>query len=237
MLLFICAGITLTGCASLRAITQPKSKADNAASRVLLPSYSGPKAHIAVADFDVKVATVSGEIGIALRQMLTNALINSYRFSVIERQVLSSVMQEQGVSVAVAPQAKNPDLIIAASLTEFEPQTSGGREGVGGGGGVNRGALGGLLGVSLNKARMALDIRIVEASTSQVLAATRVQGQTSDTPGSNSGGFFGAGGLGPGLSIYADTPMEKAMRICIVEAVRYIYQNIPQHYYKYNGKT
>jgi len=56
---------------------------------------------------------------------------------------------------------------------------------------------------------MALDIRIVDASTSEVLAATRVQGEASDVSGGFMAGFFGSWGLGAGLSGYANTPMEK----------------------------
>jgi curli biogenesis system outer membrane secretion channel CsgG len=85
----------------------------------------------------------------------------------------------------------------------------------------------------MNKAHMALDIRIVDTSTSEVLAATRVQGQASDVAGGFMAGFLGSWGLGGGLSAYANTPMEKAIRICIIEAVRYISQVIPPPYYKY----
>ena len=80
---------------------------------------------------------------------------------------------------------------------------------------------------------MALDIRIVDTSTSEVLAATRVQGQASDISGGIMAGFFGSWGLGVGLSAYANTPMEKAIRVCIIEAIRYISQTIPANYYKY----
>ncbi|MBM3255388.1 MAG: hypothetical protein FJZ08_03725, partial [Candidatus Omnitrophica bacterium] len=165
------------------------------------------------------------------------------RFSVLERQVLSAVMQEQELSSSGAaeqgiggPQRgkiKTADLIITAAVTEFEPQASGGSAGIGGGGGVGSGLLGGLLGAALNKAHMALDIRIVDTSTSEVLAATRVQGQASDVAGGFMMGFMGNWALGGGLSAYANTPMEKAIRICIIEAVRYISQVIPANYYKY----
>jgi curli biogenesis system outer membrane secretion channel CsgG len=152
-------------------------------------------------------------------------------------------MQEQELSASGAAQAgiggpqrgkiKTADLIITAAVTEFEPQASGGRAGIGGGGGVASGILGGLLGAALNKSHMALDIRIIDASTSEVLAATRVQGQASDVSGAIMAGFFGGWGLGAGLSVYANTPMEKAIRVCIIEAVRYVAQTIPPTYYKY----
>jgi curli biogenesis system outer membrane secretion channel CsgG len=85
----------------------------------------------------------------------------------------------------------------------------------------------------MNKAHMALDIRIIDASTSEILASTRVQGQASDVAGGFMTGFMGSWALGGGLSAYANTPMEKAIRVCIIEAVRYISQTIPANYYKY----
>lgn len=233
----------LVGCATLQQLTQPTAQVDTTAGAAPLPPYSGPKARLAVANFEVKAAKATGEIGSGLREMLVTALVNSNRFSVVERQELSAVMQEQELAASGAAQSgsggpqrgkiKTADLIITASLTEFEPQASGGRAGIGGGGGVDSGVLGGLLGAALNKAHMALDMRIVDTSTSEVLAATRVQGQASDIAGGIMGGFFGSWGLGVGLSGYANTPMEKAIRICIIEAVRYVSQTIPANYYKY----
>ena len=231
--------VGLAGCASMM---QPTAQVDQNAGAPPLPAYTGPRARIAVADFDVKAAKGTGEIGTGLREMLVTALINSSRFSVVERQVLEKVMQEQELSASGAAQPgtgpkrgalKTADLIITAAVTEFEPQASGGSAGIGGGGGVGSGILGGLLGAALNKSHMALDIRIVDASTSEILAATRVQGQASDISGGFMGGFMGGWALGGGLSGYSNTPMEKAIRICIIEAVRYISQTIPASYYKY----
>ncbi len=239
------AGIMLvqfSGCATLEQLTQPSAQVDNNAGTTSLPPYSGPKARIAVADFEVKAAKATGEVGSGLREMLTTALVNSNRFRVVERQVLNAVMQEQelAASGAAVPGGgaargaiKTADLIITAAVTEFEPQASGGAGGVGGGGGLGSGILGGLLGASLNKAHMALDIRIVDTSTSEVLAASRVQGQASDIAAGFMAGFFGGWALGGGLSGYANTPMEKAIRICIIEGVRYISQTVPANYYKY----
>ena len=222
---------------------QPTAQVDNAAGAPVLPPYSGPKARIAVADFDVKAAKATGEIGSGLREMLVTALMNSSRFSVVERQVLNAVMQEQELAASGASQQgaggaqrgkiKTADLIITASVTEFEPRASGGGGGIGGGGSIGAGILGGVIGGALNKAHMALDVRIVDASTTEVLAATRVQGQATDIAGGIGMGFLGNWGLGAGLGGYANTPMEKAIRVCIIEAVRYIAQTIPANYYKY----
>jgi curli biogenesis system outer membrane secretion channel CsgG len=221
---------------------QPTAQVDNNAGTQGMPPYSGPKARIAVADFETKAAKATGEIGSGLREMLVTALINSSRFSVLERQVLNAVMQEQELASSGAAQAgggaqrgkiKTADLIVTAAVTEFEPQASGGRAGIGGGGGVASGILGAAIGGAMNKAHMALDLRIVDTSTSEVLAATRVQGKASDIAGGIGIGFMGNWALGGGLSGYANTPMEKAIRVCIIEAVKYIAQTVPANYYKY----
>jgi len=231
----------VSGCATLDQMTAPTAQVDNNAGAQAMPPYSGPKARIAVAEFDVKAAKAGGEIGSGLREMLVTALMNSNRFRVVERQALDHVMQEQELAASGAAQPGGPqrgqiktaDIIITAAVTEFEPQASGGAGGIGGGGGVGSGVLGALLGASLNKAHLALDIRVVDTSTSEILAATRVQGQASDVTGGMAAGFFGGWALGGGLTMYANTPMEKAIRICIIEAIRYISQTIPPNYYKY----
>jgi curli biogenesis system outer membrane secretion channel CsgG len=235
--------IAFSGCEGIQQMMQPTAQVDVTAGAQPLPPYSGPKARVAVADFEVKAAKATTEIGSGLREMLLTALVNSNRFSVVERQALTAVMQEQELSASGAAQQgaggpqrgkiKTADLIISAAVTEFEPQASGGSAGVGGGGGVGSGVLGGLLGASLNRAHMALDIRIIDASTSEILAATRVQGQATDLAGGALVGFFGSWALGAGLGAYANTPMEKAIRVCIIEAVRYITQAISPVYYKY----
>ena len=220
---------------------QPTAQVDNNAGTAAMPPYSGPKARIAVSDFDVKAAKAGGEIGTGLREMLVTALMNSNRFRVVERQVLNALMQEQELAASGAAQAggvqrgqiKTADLMVTAAVTEFEPEATGGAAGFGGGGKVGRGILGAVLGGSMNKAHMALDIRILDTSTSEILAATRVQGQATDMQGGLMAGFLGSFGLGAGLSGYANTPMEKAIRVCIIEAVKYISQQVPANYFKY----
>jgi curli biogenesis system outer membrane secretion channel CsgG len=78
-----------------------------------------------------------------------------------------------------------------------------------------------------------LEIRIVDASTSGVLAVSPVQGQTSDVSNRIMTKSSGNWALVGGLAAYANTPMEKAIRICIIETVRYISKSIPAAYYKY----
>ncbi len=213
--------INLSGC----ALIGPSVPADKGAAATVLPPYSGLKAKIAVADFDITAAKATRDIGSGLRQMFVSALTNSSRFLIVDYPAMHA--NSNGQKEAASEQA--PDLIISVIVNKFEPQASGGSAGIGGGGGVGSGVLGGLLGTNLNKAHMAMDIRIIAASNSEVLASTRVQGQASDVKGRE----FGNWQLANGLSAYAGTPMEKAIRFTMLEAVRYISQTIPASYYKY----
>jgi curli biogenesis system outer membrane secretion channel CsgG len=232
----------LLGCASLKSIFKPRGRVDNAAM-LILPPYSGPKAHIEVSDFEVKAAKADSEIGSAMHDMLVTTLIKSNRFSVVSRQEVSAALQEQElnnlsvVATPVKPQKskiKAADLVISATISEFEPRPSGGASGVGGGGGgSSSGILNALLGVALsNKTHIVLDFRILDNSTSGVIAAGRVQGQASDISGAIMTDAFGDLVLGPKLSAYANTPMEKAIRLAVIEATRFISQAIPAQYYK-----
>ncbi|HLD82342.1 MAG TPA: CsgG/HfaB family protein [Candidatus Omnitrophota bacterium] len=201
----------LSGCVS---VMKPIAKIVHPSATAVLPSYTGPKASIALAGFESTEPEVTNEVILGLREMLSGALINSNRFLMSE--------------------AKPSDIVVAVTVTEFQPQASGGRLGVGGGGGARSGHLGGLLGSALNRAHVAINIRLVNASTSSVINATSVKAQAVDTAGSFMAGSSTEGWvLAKGLSDYANTPMEKAIRICLIEAVRYIAQAAPNRYYKY----
>lgn len=174
--------------------------------------YSGPKAKITVVDLETKTARAGKEVTSALRAMLIKSLSKSSRFLIEERKG-----------------SAGGDLIVLVVVEELQPQSSGGSNGIGGGGGVSSGILGGLLGPVNNKAHIIFNIRIIDAITAKVLRNDRLQAQASDAVVEGAGGsdFSGA------LSEYAGTPMEKAIRICINETVRYIAQATPENYYKY----
>jgi len=215
---FFCLILQISGCV---AFWRPNAgRVDTSAALKPLAPYNGPKARVIIADFQVQAAKATSEIPVALREMLMATLIGTNRFSIIA--------SDKGQD------PKNADLIISASVIEFEPQGSGGRGGIGGGGGVASGAFGGLLGTSLNKARITLDIRIIDMVLSETIAESRLTGQAIDYfNNSNAGLPIVDVPLGKGLSVYAYSPMEKAVRICISETARYIATSIPEKYYKY----
>jgi len=63
-----------------------------------------------------------------------------------------------------------------------------------------------------------------------VVAATTVQGKATDITGL---GAVSGAQLGVGLSGYAKTPMEKAVRIAIQEAVNFLVSKTPAEYYQF----
>jgi len=207
--------------------------------------YDGPKARLAVGEFQDKTAKggwSSGwlgmfgigfkQIGDGMRDMLTTALFNTNRYVVLEREQLGAVMKEQdlGASGRVKKGTEAPigeiygaDLIIVASVTEFE--------------GSSKGAAGGtkVLGIKVGggfkKAHVAIDVRIIDAKTSQIVAAASVEGKATSIA---VGGVTNIGGVLPvGLGGFSKTPTEKAIRVCIQKAVEYVVSQTPAEYYRH----
>ncbi len=214
--------LSLNGCGSLRKIHKiyaPKIPQD--VQTAAIHSYSGPKVCVAVADFEINTAKANNEMGSGLRQMLITALNKSGYFFILGRQAVdlstNSALPEDA--------AKKADFIVTATVIDFESQASGGNDGVGGGGGLNNGRFGGLLGETLNKAHLSMNISIINASTSAVLAATLVHGQAAaDISKSGISELSDNSELDSRLSGYINIPMGKAIRECINEAARYITQ-------------
>lgn len=253
--LLVCLPVafSLSGC--LESMVKPEASVDTGLE-TQLPAYSGPRAKVAVTDFDWNVGTNKTTIGIGdtnlsfssseyagisegLKDMLTTALVQSKRYRVLERQNIDSVkseigLQEDGYTDSTGIQrgaVKGADIAVIASVTGFDPGSSGGGGKIGGLLGKKASALMGAVSGGYSKSTMAMDIRIVDAATTEVLAATRVEGVAKDiNVGAALGALTGGGGLSGSLGGYAKTPMEKAIRTCIYEATKYIIENTPPEY-------
>ncbi len=259
ILVFISMIFTLASWGCMESMVKPEAKTDTGAE-MALPPYSGPRARVAVADFEWKVGsgsstkmTFGGQTvevehsehsgyTTGLRDMLTTAMVQSKRYRVLERQNISSLKQEMALGSTgytdktgiQKGKIKGADLLIMGAITGWEPGTSGTRGGAGGGLLGKAGAIFGAIKGGYKKSSMAMDIRIVDTSTSEVLAATRVEGVAKDVNlGGVLGGFGGSGGMVGGLGGFAKTPMEKAIRTCLYNATKYIVENTPQQYMKY----
>ncbi|NND92980.1 MAG: hypothetical protein HKN42_19135 [Granulosicoccus sp.] len=253
--LLMCIPMTLLLSGCLESMVKPEASVDTGLE-TQLPPYNGPRAKVAVTDFDWNVGRSEATIGIAgtdisfssseyagisegLKDMLTTSLVQSKRYRVLERQNIDSVkseigLQEEGYTDGSGIQrgaVKGADIAVIAAVTGFDPGSSGASGKVGGLLGKRASALMGAVSGGYNKATMAMDIRIVDSATTEVLAATRVEGVAKDINiGAALGALTGSGNLSGSLGGYAKTPMEKAIRTCIYEATKYIVENTPSEY-------
>jgi curli biogenesis system outer membrane secretion channel CsgG len=153
--------------------------------------------------------------------MLTDSLIQSGQFIVLERQALNAVLAEQNLAAstraskagagAQTGNIKKAQILVQGAVTEFEEEKSGGGQGLS------------LYGVSLHSrsatAHVAIIIRLIDTTTSQVLYSQRVEG---DASSSGVGFSASVAGVGFGQDGFKKTPMGKATQMAIDRAVQYI---------------
>ena len=184
-----------------------------------------------------------------LGDMLTTALVQSDRFRVVERQDFDmTTRREVGLSddnwtseetTKRKGRVRGADLQIVAAITGWEPNASGRKAG-----GIGAGLMprlpfigGGGFNWSKKKSRAAMDIRIIDTETSEVLAATRVEGEATDSKFGVSGIGIGAHGIGlGGLGEYENTPMEAAIRVMLSEAVVFLTEQTPAEYFTHGNR-
>jgi curli biogenesis system outer membrane secretion channel CsgG len=224
-------------------VTNPEGKSIDEAQQ---EAYDGPKARVAVSQFKDKTGKGwwTGAIGDGMADMLSTALFHSNRYIVLERQQVSDVLREQDLGAAgriqkgtEAPigQIEGAELLVTGAVTEFEGAASGVGGGIGGIGGTAGRVLGGIAG-GIKKAHMAIDMRVIDTRTSRIVAATSVEGEATDFAlGGALAGAGSGGALGGALGGWSKTPTEKALRLCIQEAVKFIVSKTPQTYYHYGA--
>ena len=234
-----CAGLLFTtSCAGiLGPSTQaPRPGGPEILQATLEPS-DGPKARVAVSQFVIRAGKGYETVGEGMSDMLAAALLQSHRYIVLERQALSKVLAEQdlGASGPIRPETaarighiEGAELLIMGTITEFEPGSAAGSWGS---------IMGGIIGVfggSTQTSHLAIDLRIVDARSSRVVTATSIQAKATDSAGP---GSLAGPELGAGLSAYARTPMEKAIRVAIQEGVTFIASKTPAQYFRYATGT
>ncbi len=138
------------------------------------------KKRIAVSRFADRSGTGYNHVGDGVADMLTTALVKSGKFIVIERAEFDKVLDEQklGQAGVVTPEsapkvgkALGVELLVIGSVSEFgtkENTVSGGISMFGGG-------------ITKKTARAAVDIRLVNTTTGEVVAAETESGSESTT--------------------------------------------------------
>jgi curli biogenesis system outer membrane secretion channel CsgG len=244
--------VFLTACSTMP--TRVTSIPLETIGQVQRPWY-GDKARVAVMEFDnktgvdfqvshsLKGTTVGNPIGSGMKEQIVTALMQTGAFIVLERQALKDVMGEQDLgasgrmkreTAAAIGELEGAEFLIYGAVTEYLPSQASAAAGVGVDpifGYLGSGLGGPLFGVLVQRAaaavmanqdHVAIDIRLVDAKTGRVVSATSVQGNPQDFGGSL-GGIFGSVLLG--VSAQYQTPMQKAVRACIIKAVNWVADN------------
>ncbi|MBS3918669.1 MAG: SH3 domain-containing protein [Deltaproteobacteria bacterium] len=243
LLLIISVGVFFS-CAAVERVTQPKAKSTSpegtgpTIEQAQKEDYRGPKARVAVTRFEDKSAKgkTTGQIGDGMAEMLSNALLKTNRFIVLERGAIGDVIKEGdfGASGRVRPETapkigeiEGAELLIQGTITEFEPGTAGAR-GSGSARPPRRRGLPDIFG-GITTSHVAMIVKVIEARTARILASEQVEGKATDIMGLAS---FGGGELSSIFGGYSKTPMEKAIRVAIEESVRLIVAKTPAEYYR-----
>lgn len=199
------------------------------ASGQTAPQY---KPRVAILDFDYATVQSSSaaifgndiDIGKGISDLLVTDLVRSGSYSVIERSAIDKVLAEQNfsnsnradpTSAARIGKILGADYIIVGSITEFGNETT--KQNVGGGGASFHGfGLGGI-GHSNSKANVAIDARVINIDTAEILAVAEGKGQSSRSGVSLLGGGgnwsgFGGGNVDFGSSNFQNTIIGEATK-------------------------
>ncbi|MCK9573844.1 MAG: CsgG/HfaB family protein [Candidatus Omnitrophica bacterium] len=181
---------------------------------------SGPKKTIAVARFENSSGINSYiAIGDDFAAQLSDALIQSGRFTVLSRKDLGAVLTEQDLadsgrmSKSLSAQKGKiipAQILITGNITEFEENTQGGGQGLS----IHGITIGGVK----SDAHVAVIVQIIDSTTGEILDSQRIEGLADASAFTI--GYSGSFSLGS--SSFKKTPLGKAVQIAIDRAVVYI---------------
>ncbi len=192
------------------------------AAVVLTPGLASAKPVMAVAEFtnDSGAGWWGGGVGEDLAAMLTNELASSGKFSMVERSKMDAVTQEQDLAesgrikpstAAKMGQMTGAQYLVLGTVSSYEEDVSDT------GGGISIGPV--TLGGNAAKAYMAVDLRVVDSTSGEIVFSRTIEGRSS-SGGVDIGAAFDnfAGQLGS----QKRTPAGKAIRACLVECASYL---------------
>jgi curli biogenesis system outer membrane secretion channel CsgG len=177
---------------------------------------------MAVVDFtnSTSAAWWSGGIGDDLADMLTNELASMDKFKMVERKQLGAVLGEQDLAsagrVSKTTAAKvgkmtGAQYLVSGTVSAYEEDTKGS------GGGIRVKGIG--LGGSKSEAYMAIDLRVVDSTTGDIVHTRTVEARSSSK---SIGVDVSRGGVGGNFGKIEKTPAGKAIRATLIEASEYL---------------
>lgn len=182
-----------------------------------------PTLTIAVIDFTNNSDSAPwwhGGVGSQLADVLSNELSATGDFKVVERQKINAVLAEQDLASSYrmrpgsSPHTGNvtgAQYLVTGSVASYTEDASNT------GGGLN--FAGFHVGGGQAKAYVAIDLRVIDAETSEVVFSRTVEGRSTDKA-IRLGGYVG--GVGGDFGHKQKTPASKAVRAALIEATDYL---------------
>ncbi|HJW80845.1 MAG TPA: CsgG/HfaB family protein [Acidiferrobacterales bacterium] len=209
---------------------------------------AGPKKRIAVTAFEFKAARGSREVGRGMSDMLSDALFNTNRFIVLEREAIGEALVEQEFSASgrvgeasriPIGQVEGAELLVVGALTGFDAAAASG-------GGfpipipINRGRDVMILNVEIRKSHVAMDLRVIDVRTGRIVSTVAVEGSARKF-GAGLSGFArtrhgGMVRIPTVLRGFANTPVEKAISEMVDAAVTHIVEKTPPVYFHHEAQ-
>ena len=192
------------------------------------------KKRVAILDFDFGTVqrwwSGNWDIGKGISDLLVTELVNDGTYRVIERKSLDAVLAEQNFSNSDRANTSTASKIgkvlgvnamVVGSITQFGTEKK--KFGIGGFGGKIGGFGGGKVGKEEGKAVVAIDARLIDINTGEILAAARGKGESSRSGlllggAGGGGGGFGGGGIQMSSSDFRESILGEATTAA-VEAV------------------
>lgn len=229
-------GCQTTSAEEMPAASQPSSKSTGEAPGKILtapvPRISGPKRTISVGKFDAIGAFTTKygnwDVGGGLSAMMTSALVESGRFIVVERANLQQILSEKELKAAGltkpgtgpgAGKLTGVQFLVFGSVTEFGIDDDGSGFSLGLSGGGIGSLLSGALSQQSKSGTVAIDIRLVDSTSGQVLETHRLKDEVSSSGWDISLGYEA---ISLGTNQFYKTPLGKAVRNIITKAVQRI---------------
>jgi curli biogenesis system outer membrane secretion channel CsgG len=233
--IWIAAALCLLVAAACASKGKPKVDRLEGRPRVEGPNCTGPRKRVAI----LRVggtghygAYEGWDVGDALSAQLGTQLQGTDCFLIVDRAVLSDVLREQELGLAgvssreTAPRAgllMGAQIFIKLEVSEFEPGNKG--RGLSLGLGLPRTPLGVRLGGNKSTAHLAFDVRLIDASTGQVLQTHRVESKASSR-GLVLGLDYKRGSVG--TDSFDKTPFGKAARKAMDQAAALIVRSLEE---------
>jgi len=144
-----------------------------------------------------------------------------------EQQLSRSQLARPGAAIAER-QMEVAELMVYGAVTEFLGDAKGAAFEIG----VPR--LPFSIGRQTSKAHLAIDVRVVDVASGRILGAQRIVGDADSSQLSLGATPTARGNAIPmSLSMYQNTPMERAIRVCVEKAVAYVNQAVPERYFSH----